>query len=232
MIDAERGLTSKPSSSPEGDRNHRLLILSDMRIVREGLAFALTERSRTWNVTAVATLRALLTDLAAESAGVVLLDMSMTNALACARSISLEAPGSAVVGFAAENADATLIACVECGIVGFVPREGSLSDLVSTIEGALCGEAKLSPSLTITLMRRLASLERQRVLTDTNTNLTQREEEILAMLGEGLSNKEIAARLNIEVATVKNHVHNILSKTQLRRRSEAAALLHRRPRVR
>jgi DNA-binding NarL/FixJ family response regulator len=123
------------------------------------------------------------------------------------------------------------MACVECGVVGFVPRDASLSDLVSTIESALCGEANVSPRLAASLMRRLASIARQRSPAAVATHLTQREQEILAMLGEGLSNKQIAARLIIEVATVKNHVHNILSKTKLNRRSEAAALLRRRPRA-
>jgi len=79
-------------------------------------------------------------------------------------------------------------------------------------------------------MRRLAALGRQKTSEEIASQLTRRERQILVMIGEGLSNKEIAARLIIEIATVKNHVHSILEKTQSRRRGEAAALIRRLPR--
>jgi len=226
MVDGAQNLTSQLSA--EGRRS-RVLVLSDVRIVRDGLVAALSDHSSQWVITARARLDEALKDVATNSADVVLLDMSMTGALDCARRIAFDAPQTSIVSFAAEDADATLIACVECGVVGFVPRDGSLNDLVTTIESALCGEAQLSPRLTVSLMRRLASME-GRSSKEAAAMLTHREQEILAMLGDGLSNKEIAARLIIEVATVKNHVHNILSKTQLRRRTEAAALLRKWPR--
>jgi two-component system, NarL family, nitrate/nitrite response regulator NarL len=79
------------------------------------------------------------------------------------------------------------------------------------------------------LMRRLAQLGSVRAPEPAKSSLTRREREILRLIDEGLSNKQIAARLTIELATVKNHVHHILEKTRSRRRGEAAALL-RRPR--
>ncbi len=227
MVDGAQNLTSQLCA--EGRRG-RVLVLSDVRIVRDGLVAALSDHSSQWVITARARLDEALADVATNGADIVLLDMSMTGALDCARRIARDAPQTSIVSFAAEDADATLIACVECGVVGFVPRDGSLSDLVTTIESALCGEAQLSPRLTASLMRRLASIGVGRSSKEAAALLTHREQEILAMLGDGLSNKEIAARLIIEVATVKNHVHNILSKTQLRRRSEAAALLRKWPR--
>ena len=121
-----------------------------------------------------------------------------------------------MVAFAAVDSDDALLAYVEAGIVGFVPREGSVADLMAAVEGALSGEARLSPRLTGTLMRRLAELGSVRVPETTSSALTRREREILRLIDEGLSNKQIAARLTIELATVKNHVHHILEKTHAR----------------
>jgi DNA-binding NarL/FixJ family response regulator len=157
---------------------------------------------------------------------VVLLDMSMAGALDCARELSVNVE-CRIVAFAAVNSEDTLLAYVEAGIVGFVPREGSVADLIATVEGALSGEAQLSPRLTSTLMRRLVELQSSREAVLPCPALTRREREILRLVDEGLSNKQIAARLLIELATVKHHVHNILEKTRARRRGEAAALVRR-----
>ena len=74
-------------------------------------------------------------------------------------------------------------------------------------------------------MRRLGMLAAELKPSPTTARLTRREREIGALMGEDLSNKEIASRLSIEVATVKNHVHNVLDKLQVHRRAEVARLL-------
>jgi DNA-binding NarL/FixJ family response regulator len=79
------------------------------------------------------------------------------------------------------------------------------------------------------LFRRLATLAAGRAPAAGAQQLTTREREILRLIDGGLSNKEIAGRLSIEVATVKNHVHNILEKLHVRTRTEAAARLRDRP---
>ena len=75
------------------------------------------------------------------------------------------------------------------------------------------------------LLRRLAELASALPLGPTAARLTPRESEIMRLLDDGLANKDIARRLGIEVATVKNHVHNILDKLQVHRRAEAAAIM-------
>jgi DNA-binding NarL/FixJ family response regulator len=78
------------------------------------------------------------------------------------------------------------------------------------------------------LVGRLARLEERHDIVSRD-GLTRREHEIAALIGEGLSNKEIARRLRIQNPTVKNHIHSILGKLQLRRRGQVAAHLHRNP---
>jgi two-component system, NarL family, nitrate/nitrite response regulator NarL len=202
----------------------RVLLLSDVHIVRYGLDVVLRAARSQWIITmSAAAADAIETP---DEYDVVLLDMSMVDALESARELSARRH-CRVVAFAAVDSDDALLAYVEAGIVGFVPREGSVADLIAAVEGALSGEARLSPRLTGTLMRRLAQLGSVRTPEPARASLTRREREILRLIDEGLSNKQIAARLTIELATVKNHVHHILEKTNARGRGEAAALLRR-----
>jgi len=111
------------------------------------------------------------------------------------------------------------------GIAGFVTSEASVAELVAAIESVARGESLCSPSVVAALLRRLGSLARSWAEADPTQPLTRREREILELIDEGLSNKQIAQRLRIELPTVKNHVHNILGKLGVRRRAEAAALV-------
>ncbi|HYN82244.1 MAG TPA: response regulator transcription factor [Gemmatimonadaceae bacterium] len=218
-------------------RPPHVFVMSDVRIVRFGLCELLRAARMDWNVTmgasagdAVASHTSTLgngnTGSASTRFDVVVLDMSMKDALDCARELSANRE-CCVVAFAAVDSDDALLAYVEAGIVGFVSREGSVADLIATVESALSGEAWLSPRLTGTLMRRLAELRSTHEPAAPSLGLTQREREILRLIDEGLSNKQIAARLVIELATVKIHVHHILEKTHAHRRGEAAAFLRR-----
>ena len=118
-----------------------------------------------------------------------------------------------------------MLPLAEAGIAGWVTREASVDDLRATVASAAAGEAVFSPRLAASLLRRVAALASERRVGAQATPLTRRQREILALIDEGLSNKEIARRLSIEVATVKNHVHNILEKLEVTRRAEAAALV-------
>ena len=93
-----------------------------------------------------------------------------------------------------------------------------------SIRAVAGGEAFCSPKVTGLLFTRLAesARERERLQALGLTYLTRREREIIALIEEGLSNKEIAVRLQIEIQTVKNHVHNVLDKLQITSRREAA----------
>ncbi len=105
-----------------------------------------------------------------------------------------------------------------CGVAGFVPRSGSIDDMVSVIEKITRGDT-VAPSASDFANGEAIKAD---FVTAPAADLTPRESEILAMIELGLSNKEIARNLRIEVGTVKNHVHNLLEKLNVRRRNEAA----------
>ena len=112
---------------------------------------------------------------------------------------------------------------VESGVAGYVCRDGAVDDVVQAVLCALNQELICSPQIAAALQRRIARLASGAPPADLMPVLTQRENEIAQFLDVGRSNKEIAARLNISISTVKSHVHSILEKLHARSRSEAAA---------
>lgn len=98
-----------------------------------------------------------------------------------------------------------------------------MDDLVAVVECVARGECLLSPDMAAKLFRRVATLAREPRLEPIQDGLTARELDVLRLIDDGLSNKEIAKALSIELPTVKNHVHSILEKFDVRRRTAAAA---------
>lgn len=155
---------------------------------------------------------------------VALVDMAMPDSIATARALVRATPGTPIIALAIPESESHVIACAEAGIVAYVAREATLPDLVAAIEGAARGEAHCSPQVAGSLLRRIGAMSRERAADDGDCGrLTARELEIVTLIDRGLSNKEIAGALFIELATVKNHVHHILEKLGVQRRSQAAA---------
>ncbi|MDQ5821587.1 MAG: response regulator transcription factor, partial [Actinomycetota bacterium] len=159
-----------------------------------------------------------------------LLDVAGGDGPGVVRSLLAKAPGTMVVALGVTEADDDVLPLAEAGVAGYVTRDGTVDDLLATVESVAAGETICSPRITATLLRRVALLARDRgAAAEAKRGLTHREREIVDLIDEGLSNKEIAVRLRIELATVKNHVHNILDKLHVRRRAEAAAAVRRTP---
>lgn len=122
------------------------------------------------------------------------------------------------------DTESDILYCIETGgAAGYLPSNSSVGDLVNNIKAIVRGETLCSPriaSLTFCRMSRLAH-QTGKVRATNGIGLTRRESEIVALIENGLSNKEIAARLQVEVSTVKNHVHNILDKLHLPDRHSA-----------
>jgi DNA-binding NarL/FixJ family response regulator len=114
----------------------------------------------------------------------------------------------------------TVLRYAEAGMDAFATCDESLTDLVERLNQALRGEASVSPHLAASLLRRVADLSGG---ASSSTGLTAREVEVARLLRSGLSNKEIASELEIGLATVKNHVHNILNKLGVRTRAAVIA---------
>ena len=114
-----------------------------------------------------------------------------------------------------------VIPLAEAGVDGFVSRDASLEDLCQAVKSAAAGETRCSPRIAAMLAHRVATLARQLPEREL-IPLTRRQLEIVRLIDEGLPNKAIAQRLFIEVPTVKNHVHNILQRLDVKHREDAA----------
>jgi two-component system, NarL family, nitrate/nitrite response regulator NarL len=200
-------------------------VVADVRLYREGLSASLASRNGLVVVGSAASLETAITIAATTRPDVVVLDMATRESLEIARGIMTARPATRVIAFAVEEDDHVILSCAEAGVAAWVACEGSVDDLVVAIHRAVRNELVCSPSLTATLFRRVASLAHGAPTPTPKAQLTGRERQVVALIDRGLSNKEIAQRLHLEIATVKNHVHNILEKLRVSRRGEVAARL-------
>jgi len=119
---------------------------------------------------------------------------------------------------------------IEAGATGYIIRESSLADLFSVIRAAYKGKALVSPEIALALIHRVKTFSKsyqEAGLTPPDLRaLTEREHEVFRLLGQNLSNQEIARRLVISPGTVKNHVHNILNKLGVSNRQEVTELFY------
>jgi DNA-binding NarL/FixJ family response regulator len=205
----------------------RIVIIHRKRLLREGLAFVLSQQPGIAVVSSVAEACEVLGELARLRPDVIIIEFSLPerDGLGDLRQIRKTFPEVIkVLMIGLSDLASDVLACIEAGASGYLPQEASLEDLLSSIRAVAAGEAFCSPKVAGFLFTRIAhrARERERLQALNLTHLTRRELEVIALIEEGLSNKEIAVRLQIELQTVKNHVHNILEKLQLDSRREVA----------
>jgi len=204
----------------------RILIIHRSRLIREGFAFVLDHKESMSVIGSVAGVGEVVGDLEQIRPAVILLDLCLPDrgGLRDAQRIREVLPGAKILMTGLSELESDVLACFEAGAAGYLPQEASLEELLNSIQAVAAGEVLCSPKVTALLVSRIAEASRERELRRVQglPNLTRRELEIIALIEEGLSNKEIAVRLAIEIPTVKTHIHNILEKLQLDGRREAA----------
>lgn len=203
----------------------RVLIVNDAPLYRDALAHVLEKFE---NITVVGTATdpdAVLAELRECQPDVILVQLVAAKGTGTLRAIADAASYGKVIALGVPNAERDIIACAEAGAAGYLLQNESLDELAARIEAVVRGEVLCSPRIAATLFRQIAELAAERRAWTAQAHLTPRELEIVELIDRGLSNKEIAQCLCIEVRTAKNHVHNILDKLQVRRRGEVAALM-------
>ena len=203
----------------------RLLIIDDTCLYRDGLAAVLGREAWVSATRTAADEHGALRHLSGFEPDVVLLNMATVDSAVILDAVVRTSPAVRVVALGVSEDEDEVIACAEAGVAGYLLRRQSLDDLVAVVQSVARGETLCTPRTAATLLRRIATLAAERRWPAEPARLTAREREILGLIDQGLSNKEIARRLCIEVRTVKNHVHNILDKLNVHRRGEAAAVM-------
>lgn len=204
------------------DGTLRILIVDDCRLRRESVTEFFvtnaTQVSRAWDM------QSLCDEFDRCDPDVILVNMASYGAESLLRrSAELRGPSKVLAFGLSEVDEATVVLCVEAGVGGYHLRSESLEELLDFVRKVDAGETACSPLLSAILLRRVSELAARRPAAN-DSPLTVREEEVLKLLAMGLSNRDIARRLCIAVHTVKNHVHNLLTKLGARSRAEAVAL--------
>ena len=203
----------------------RLIIVVGIRLYRDGLAQLLGAQDGFTVVGAESSGRAAAANIDLLTPDVALVEMGLPDLDVIASALAQRSSRIPLVVMGIADSDSEVLACVERGAAAFVTRDASVEELTGTIRRAANGEVICSPRTAGCLVRRLGALAAELQVNPTRVRLTRREREVAVLIRQDLSNKEIATRLRIEVATVKIHVHNVLDKLQVHRRADAARLL-------
>ncbi|HLO27892.1 MAG TPA: response regulator transcription factor [Anaerolineales bacterium] len=210
----------------------KVLLVIDVPLIGSIFASVLEDEPDMKVVGCAATLQEALERIQEQDVNVTLVSVGLPNrgALTLTRAIVERAPATRVLvlGLVEEDNHETL-QYIEAGATGYILKDSSLKEFVETIRLTQKGEAQVSTQMAWAMMERLSNLARMFSAVenkmDRDVQLTSRELEVLQFIGEGLTNQEIAARLVVEVGTIKNHVHNILEKLNVSNRDEAASYL-------
>jgi two-component system, NarL family, nitrate/nitrite response regulator NarL len=199
----------------------RVVIVAGIRLYRDGLATLIQTQDGLCVAGTYSDSLPSADDLRQLAPDVVLVDLATAGSHDAIRRLKAACASLPIVAIGIVDGDAEVLACAEAGAIGYVTREGSLAELVAAVRCSVNGELMCTPRVAGTLVRRLAKLSVEHHVALKESRLSRREWEVAALIGERLSNKEIAVRLGIEVATVKNHVHNLLQKLDVQCREDA-----------
>jgi two-component system response regulator NreC len=199
----------------------RLLLVDDHQVVRSGLRMLLGGSSDVEILGEAGTAAEAIAAVAAHQPGVVLMDIGLPDmsGIEATREIKRLYPDVAVVALTIHEDEEYFFKMIEAGAGGYVPKRAAPEELLTAIRSAAKGEVYIYPSLAKLLVKGYLAQEHSSELPALD-GLTEREQEVLRPLAEGMSNEEIAAQLVISPKTVARHRENIMQKLELHSRAE------------
>ena len=203
----------------------RVLIVEDHEVLSSSLAMVLDAEPDLQTVGRAATLADARRAIVETAPDVLLLDHQLPDGDGVASINELRAlrEGLAFVVLTASTSDSVLVAAVQAGASGFVSKTRGVSEVTTAVRAAAAGEAVISPEMLMRLLPRFRG-----AATEPGLRLTEREQEVLTLLADGLSNAAIGERLVVSVHTVRNHVANLASKLGAHSRLEVLSIAMRR----
>lgn len=195
--------------------------------MRNGIKVLLNAQTDLMVVASLAGKHDILQQARAAKPRVILMDLGLgnKNGLHIIATLAKEMPHAKVIGMGLIPSQLDIIEFVEAGAAGFLLKDATIEEVLSTIRLVAQGSKVLPPLLTGSLFTYVIDqiLRKGKGKLIAAVRMTKREREIVALIAEAMSNKEIAERLNLSTYTVKSHVHNILEKMALHSRLEIAA---------
>ena len=202
-----------------------LIIMTDHQLFGECLASVLAQCDAFTILAVVQTAEEALQQIQEHQADIILIDVHLphTTVLTLTQQLTRDFPHVRVLLLGVTETETEIQAYVEAGACGYVPKNTPFHQLQSVIELVTRGETMCSPRIAHAMFARLSELAQTSAssITDEPVILSDRELEILQLIAEGWSNRQIANHLYLSPHTVKNHVHNILKKLRVQRRLEA-----------
>lgn len=205
----------------------RLMIIEDNRLLREGLADMLATQHDIRVVSAIGDRDNTFEKIAGAKPDVILMDLGLRNqnSLRLVRSVRKSHPETKLIIMDLVPVDSDVLRYVEAGVSGFLLKDATLEDFLETIRAIVRGAKVLPPQLASSLFSQIIHHAMRRTSTAAlleSVRMTKRERQVIALIADGCTNKEIAERLHLSPYTVKSHVHNILEKLSLHTRVQIA----------
>ncbi len=209
----------------------KLMVIEDNRLLREGITAMINEQSDLKVVAALGTSENILEKINTLKPNVALLDLGLRNqnSLQIVKSVKKKSSGTKIIVMDLIPVHEEILEFVQAGVSGFILKDASVDDFLKTIRAVAAGEKVLPSNLTDSLFSQIVvhavSGPKSSSLIK-SVRMTKREKQVIELIADGLTNKEIAQKLNLSTYTVKSHVHNILEKLALHTRVQIAKYAH------
>jgi len=208
-----------------------ILLIEDNRLLREGISALLKKQPDMNVVTAVGNGENILAIIQKQKPNMVLLDLGLRsqNSLRIVKLVKKEFPEVKIIVMDLIPLQTDIFEFVQAGVYGFTLKDIGVPEFLKTIRLVFAGTQVLPPHLTGSLFSQIVD-QALKVFSsneiDDSVRLTKRERQVIALIADGLTNKEIAQKLHLSTYTVKSHVHNILEKLALNTRVQIAKHAH------
>lgn len=204
----------------------RLLLIEDNRLLRDGINAILKPHKDIVIIAASGDAKNSLVKISQLKPNVVLLDLGLRsqNSLHVVEIVKKDFPMAKIIVMDLAPVQADILQFVKAGANGFILKDASLNDFLITIRTVSDGATVLPPTLVDSLFSQIVdhAVREGKTKLKESVRMTKREKEVISLLSEGMSNKEIGQKIHISTYTVKSHIHNIMEKLALHSRLEIA----------
>ena len=207
------------------------MVIEDNRLLREGITAMINEQSDLKVVASIGTTENILQRIYTLKPQVALLDLGLRNqnSLQVVKSVKKNASGTKIIAMDLVPLHEDILEFVRAGVSGFLLKDATIDDFLRTIRSVAKGNKILPPHLTESLFSQIvdhAITSSKKSSLIKSVRMTKREKQVIELIADGLTNKEIAQKLHLSTYTIKSHVHNILEKLALHTRVQIAKYAH------